>query len=352
VTYQPVTTYQPAVVDQGGYVPQQTVTPGDTTYRLRWIPSGMKTNTMNTQTYYGLGGLGWVPYQSQPTVNTQWAYQPNFQQIAVPQTTMMPQVAQQQVAVPVTRMQNEVVTQQVPVQVTRVQNEVVTQQVPVQVTRMQNEVVTQQVPVQVNRMEAVVEKRQVPYSVQRPVTRVVTRKVPVTKTEWVEQKMVRPYTVQKTSVKYEKVVREVPVQVYTTERVVNKVKVSKQTPRWVAQKEVRQVLRPVVTATPMSWYDPYNAALSAGYMPLSTEVQAAKPAAKDAATDAAPEKIDIQPKAENAPEATKEQEAKKASVPEQILPAPAEPKASEGLKLNGAEPEAAEDAKISGDKDI
>jgi hypothetical protein len=102
---------------------------------------------------------------------------------------------------------------------------------------MQNEVVTQQVPVQVNRMEAVVEKRQVPYTVQRPVTRVVTRKVPVTKTEWVEQKMVRPYTVQKTSVKYEKVVREVPVQVYTTERVVNKVKVSKQTPRWVAHKE-------------------------------------------------------------------------------------------------------------------
>jgi hypothetical protein len=307
---------------------------------------------MNAQTYYGLGGLGWVPYQSQAVVQTQWAYQPNFQQIAVPQTTLMPQVAQQQVAVPVTRMQSEVVTQQVPVQVTRMQNEVVTQQVPVQVTRMQNEVVSQQVPVQVNRMEAVVEKRSVPYTVQRPVTRVVTRKVPVTKTEWVEQKMVRPYTVQKTSVKYEKVVREVPVQVYTTERVVNKVKVSKQTPRWVAQKEVRQVLRPVVTATPMTWFDPYSAALSQGYMPLSgSDTQVAKPAAKETVADPAPEKIDIQPKEENSPGAGAVQEAKKPTAPEQILPSPVDAEKKEELKLNDAEPataaEGSTDAKSS-----
>ena len=97
-------------------------------------------------------------------------------------------------------------------------------------------------------------------------------------------------------------------------------------------------------------------------MPLGTEVQAAKPATKPdekaAATDPAPEKIDIQPKEENAPEAVKEkeaakeQEAAKPAVPEQILPAPVKPEADGGLQLNGATPEASDDTKASGDKGI
>jgi hypothetical protein len=254
----------------------------------------------------------------------------------------MPQVQQQQVPVQVTRMQNEVVTQQVPVQVTKVQNEVVTQQVPVQVTRMQNELVTQQIPVQVNRYEAVTEKRVIPYSVQKPVTKVMTRKVPVTKTEWVEQKMVRPYTVQKTRVEYEKVVREVPVQVYTTERVVNKVKVTKQTPRWVAHKETRQVLRPVVTATPLNWFDPYSAAVSAGYPALSVE-EVSKPVAQDATSSKVTpmEKINIQPQAASGTptEAKKEvlEKAAETKTEKPILPSDDTKESIEpSLKLNDA----------------
>jgi hypothetical protein len=129
----------------------------------------------------------------------------------------------------------------------------------------------------------------------------------------------------------------------------------------------------------MSWYDPYNAALSAGYMPLGSESQAAKPAVKaqsanDAAVDPAPAKIDIQPKAENAPVSgddkagtggstetggsAETQQSNKPAVPEQILPAPLEGESNGGLKLNGAEPDAAADAnvdtdaKLSTDKDI
>jgi hypothetical protein len=233
-----VTTYQNTVVDQGQYVAQQYYQPGDTRYGLRWVPGGYST-TANGYAAYRRGGLGWVPYTSPGNTFAQMAYVPNPVQVAVPQTSLMPQVQQVQI--------------------------------PVQVTRLENEVVQQQVPVNTTRMEAVQEVRRVPYSVQRPVTQRIERKVPVDKTEWVEQEMVRPKTVQRTSYKLETLEREVPVQYYETEAISTTVKV----PRRVATYEpytVRKLVpRTVESPVILSYNDPYSVPLSMGqtsWMPV------------------------------------------------------------------------------------
>lgn len=228
-TYRPVTTYQNTVVDQGQYVAQQYYQPGDTRYGLRWMSGGYSTNALGVGAYRR-GGLGWVPYTSQGSTYAQLSYQPNPVQVAVPTTSMVPQVQQTQV--------------------------------PVQVTRMQNEVVQQQVPTNITRMEAVQQVRKVPYSIQKPVTRRVEHKVPVV--QWVEQEMVRPKTVKRTSYKLETRERVVPIRYYETEAVRTKVKV----PRRIAVREpytiTRMVPRTVQSPVTLSYYDPYAVPLSQG----------------------------------------------------------------------------------------
>ncbi|MEZ6080667.1 MAG: hypothetical protein R3C56_34845 [Pirellulaceae bacterium] len=230
-TYQPVTTYQTATVDQGQYYVQQYQQPGDTRYGLRYLPGGYNTTPTGVNAYRR-GGFGWVPYTSPSSSFAQLQYRPNPVQVAVPQTTLMPQVQQIQV--------------------------------PVQVTKMQSEVVQQQVPYNVTRYEPVQETRKVPYSVQRPVTRHIERKVPVDKTEWVEQEMVRPKTVQRTSYKLETITKEVPVQYYETEAVTTTVKVPRQVARYEPYTIRRLVPRTVQSPVVLSYSDPYSVPLSLG----------------------------------------------------------------------------------------
>ena len=237
-TYQPVTTMQTAVVDQGQYVAQQFYQPGDTRYGLRYLPGGMNVDPTGMAAYRR-GGFGWVPYTSPGQTFAQLQYQPNPVQVAVPQTSYMPQVVQQQV--------------------------------PVQVTRVENQLVQQQVPVNVTKMQPVEQRRRVPYAVQKPVTRYVENKVPVDKVEWVEQEMVRPKTVQRTSYKLETVEKEVPVQFYETEEVKTKVRVRRDVPEYEPYTVRRLVPRTVQSPVTLSYVDPYAVPLSQGrtsWMPI------------------------------------------------------------------------------------
>lgn len=274
-TYKPVTTYNTAVVDQGQYVAQQYYQPGDTRYGLRWMP-----RSVDPYGAYRRGGLGWVPYTSPGQTSVQLSYRPNPVSVAVPQTSLMPEVQQVQV--------------------------------PVQVTRMQNEVIQEQIPVNVTRMEAVQEVRKIPVTVQRPVTRRVNKQVPVERTEWVEQEMVRPKTVTRTSYKLETIKEVVPVQYYDTEEVRTMVKVPRQVP--VRQEYQVTVMVPRTVSSPvrLSYMDPYAVPLSAGHsswMPStgSTVVEYGPPRLADELPKQSVKRMDISdPDAEDASEATPE----------------------------------------------
>jgi hypothetical protein len=294
---QPVVTQQLATVDTGGFVAQQNVQPGDTTFRLRWQPSGSSFNAATGQTIFRRGGLGWVPFQSAPQVTTQLQYQPNIQTVAIPQTSFMPQTFQQQIPVQTTRMQSEMVQQQVPVQTMRMQTEVVQQQIPIQTTRMesqtvqqqipiqttriQEEIVQQQVPVTVQRMQAVQERVMVPETVRKVVPKLIENKVEKKVVEWVPEQIVRPVTTTRESFKLETVVDEIPVRVQTMERYTEKVPVTKRVARRVAETKMMMVPRRVTTRVPLNFYDPYSAAISADYSSFSNVVDSAVVTASD-----------------------------------------------------------------------
>ena len=247
-TYQPVTTMQTAVVDQGQYVAQQFYQPGDVRYGLRYQPGGLTFDPTGMGAYRR-GGFGWVPYTAPGQTYAQLQYQPNPVQVAIPQTSYMPQVVQQQV--------------------------------PVQVTRMENQVVQQQVPYSVTKYQAVEQRRRVPYSVQKPITRTIDNKVAVDKVEWVEQEMVRPKTVQRTSYKVETKEKDVTIQFYETEEVKTTVRV----PRRVAEYQPYQIKvlvpRTVQMPTTLNYVDPYAVPLSQGrnsWMPVIGEIVTRGPA--------------------------------------------------------------------------
>ncbi len=231
-TYQPVTTYQTAVVDQGQYYVQQYQQPGDTRYGLRYVPGGYSVDPTGLGAYRR-GGFGWVPYTSPGNTFAQLQYQPNPVQVAVPQTTLMPQVQQAQV--------------------------------PVQVTKLQSEVVQQQIPINVTRYEPVQQTYKVPYAVQKPVVRRIERKVPVDKTQYVEQEMIRPKTVQRTSYKLETITEQVPVTVYETEAFATTVKVPRQVARYEPYTVRRLVPRVVQSPVIQTYNDPYAYPLSLGH---------------------------------------------------------------------------------------
>jgi len=264
-TLQPVTTYQPAVVDAGGYVAQQYVQPGDVRYHLRFQRGGYDTNPYNGYQSYQRGGLGWVPYQAAGQNFSQVQYQPNLQQVAVPQQSFMPQtisqqvpiqstrmqteMVQQQVPVTSTRMENQIVSQQVPVTTTRMQQEMVQQQVPITRTRMENQVVTQQVPVRTERMEEYQEKIKVPTTVQKPVTRKVARE----RIEYEPENHVRPVQTQVTTYKPEVVTEDVIIRTPIMERVVQKVQVPQRIARSVPYTEMRMVTRTYTHRVPIDF---------------------------------------------------------------------------------------------------
>ena len=265
---QPVTTYQPAVIDAGGYVAQQYIQPGDVRYHLRWQRAGYDINPLNGTQNYQRGGLGWVPFQAPSQNFAQVQYQPNYQQVAVPQQSFMPQtisqqvpvqstrlqteMVQQQVPVTTTRMENQVISQQIPVTSTRMQSEMVQQQVPVTTTRMENQVVTQQVPIQTQRMEAVQEKVMVPKTVQKPVTRKVARE----RIEYVPETHVRPIQTQTTTYKPEIVSEDVVIRTPIMERIVQKVQVPQRIARSVPYTEMRTVARTYTQRVPIDYVGP------------------------------------------------------------------------------------------------
>jgi len=117
--YQPVTSYQTQLVDQGQYVTAYQPVVGRSHCCLRCIPGQCAVNPATGQSAYYRGGLRWV---QQPA--------PTYMQ---PTSVYMPNVVQQQIAT--TSYQPVQMTQQVPVTVNRLVDEVVTQQVPVTVQR-------------------------------------------------------------------------------------------------------------------------------------------------------------------------------------------------------------------------
>jgi hypothetical protein len=260
---QPVTTYQPGVVDAGGYVAQQYVQPGDVRYHLRWQQGGYGVNPATGLQNWQRGGLGWTPYQAPSQAFAQVQYQPNYQQVAVPQTSYMPQtysqqvpitstrmqteMVQQQVPVTTTRMESQLVSQQIPVTSTRMQSEMIQQQVPITTTRMENQVVTQQVPVQTHRMQAVQEKVMVPQTVQKQ----VVRKVPRERVDYVAETHVRPISTQYTTYKSEVMTEDVVIKTPIMERIVQKVQVPERIARSVPYTEMRTVPRTYQMRVPL-----------------------------------------------------------------------------------------------------
>ena len=239
----PVTTMQTQTVDQGGYVAQQVIQPGHTSYSLNYARGACGAP----------GGLLWTPQTTPATVQTQYRYRPNLVTQQVAQTNYVPQVQQVQV----------------PVQVQRMRTEVVSQQVPIQVQRMQTEMVTQRVPVQTTRMVAETQVRKVPYVVQRPVTETLTRKVPVQQQRWVSEERVRKVPVRTTRTVYE--TRKEPVQVQYYEQQAVKRTVMKPVTRQkcIPYNETIMVPKQVVQRVPLSYHDPFSPAIVSGYSSFS-----------------------------------------------------------------------------------
>jgi hypothetical protein len=242
VSYRPVTTYHPQVVDAGGYVAQQSVTPGSLQYGLQFVPNAYLQTGPLGLIARPRGGIFWVPQATPPVVQTQLAYQPNYVTQQVPQTSMVPEVHQQLR--------------------------------PVQVTRMQTEAVTQQVPVQSTVMEPVTEMRRVPYTYQRQVTEHVTQRVPVQQERLVAEIKTRRVPVQTQRMVYETQVQQEPVQVCRMETEVRSYSVPRTIPRLEEYRERRLVPRTVLERIPVSYYDPYVPAMTSSSaistMPMST----------------------------------------------------------------------------------
>lgn len=279
----PVTTVQNQTVDMGGFVNQQVVQPGQTTFGLTWVPRAVQTTGPFGIFSVNRGASVWTPITTPPTVQNQMVYRPNLVTQQVAQTSFVPEVQQQQV----------------PVQVMRMQTETVTQQVPVQVTRMQSEVVSQQVPVTTSRMEPVVEVRKIPYTVQRPVTETKTRRVPIQQQRWVSEEQVRRVPVTTTRIEYETRKEPVEIKYFEQERVVQKVQRPVTRQVYVPYTETVMVPRQVVQRAPLNYYDPFSSAIVSGYSsldgatvtPLSSEpVTSQKPAVDSKAEGAADEK--------------------------------------------------------------
>jgi hypothetical protein len=261
----PVTSVQNQTVDMGGFVPQQTVTPGQVQMALAWGRSPVFTPGPLGIFARRRPVVGWTPVVTPPTVQTQLAYRPNL----VTQQVATTQLVQETQAV------------QVPVQVQRMQTEVVNQQVPVQVQRMQMETVTQNVPVQTTRMVPTTTVRKVPFIVQRPVTETVTRKVPVTQQRWVTEEQVRKVPVQTTRMTYETRREPVTVNYYEQEAVVQTVMKPVTRQVCVPYNETVMVPKQVVQRMPLSYYDPFSPAIVNGYSsfsaPLSSSPTVATP---------------------------------------------------------------------------
>jgi hypothetical protein len=240
MTYKPVDTTSTATVDNGSYYAQQYYQPGNTRYRPRIVGGGYTTDPRTGQSVWRRGGLGFAPITAQGNAYTALQYQPNYQQVAIPQTTYVPEVVQQST--------------------------------PFQVQRMESEVVQQQVPVQVQKMQAVQEQRMVPYSVEKPVQRYVEKKVPVTRTEYVPVEHVRQVRLQRQRIVTETATREVPITRNWVDTIEETVRVPVKYSRVVKVPEIRQVMKTRVVRKPIAYVDPFlsninGVTTTSGYSP-------------------------------------------------------------------------------------
>ncbi|MEM9643549.1 MAG: hypothetical protein AAF989_01035, partial [Planctomycetota bacterium] len=252
----PVTTTQNQTVDAGGYVAQQTVMPGQLQYGVGWnraayaVPGPLGIFSINR------GAPTLVPQVTPPTVQTQYAYRPNYITQQVQRTTYVPEVQQIQT----------------PVQVQRMQTEVVRQQVPVQVQRMQTEVMTENVPVQTTSMVPTTLVRKVPYTVQRPVTETLTRRVPVRTSRWVREEKVRKVPVRQTRMTYETKREVINVPYYEQQAVQQKVLKPVTRQEYVPYTVMVNRPQQVVQRTPLSYIDPFSPVISQGYSSFSSSI--------------------------------------------------------------------------------
>ena len=261
-TLRPQTTYQNRTFDAGGYVAQNTVLPGQVRYGLGWgrdlFPSRGPLGFVRYR-----GGFVAQPYVTPPSVQTQYAYQPNYVQQQIAQTQLVP----------------ETQSVRVPYQVQRTETDLVTQNVPVQTVRMQTDYLTQRIPVQSTRMIPTTQVRKIPYVVQRPVTETLTRKVPVSQQRWVQEEKVRKVPVRSTRLVYETQKRMVPVQFYEKEAITRTVRRPVTRRVYQPYNETVMVPRNVVQRAPLSYFDPYGAAIVSGFSPYETSVSSAAIAA-------------------------------------------------------------------------
>jgi hypothetical protein len=218
--FEPVTTMQTQLVDQGAWVNQWVVVPTAQRTSLQWMRGGAAIDPVTGTSFWRRGGLYWTQPPAVGTLAMQAQYVPNVVAVQQPQTTM--------VARPVI------------------------EQHPVQVTRFVDEVVTQRIPVQVTRMEQHEEIREVPVTVQRPVVERVEQQVPVQTLRWVQQEVVRKVPVTTQRIVHEERVEQVPVQVYRMVQEVQTVQRPRTTATWVPHASVRTVPRTVVMRVPLN----------------------------------------------------------------------------------------------------
>ncbi|MEL7265977.1 MAG: hypothetical protein AAFP69_14345, partial [Planctomycetota bacterium] len=206
LSMRPVTQTENRVVDAGGYVAENFVTPGRVGYTTQYGPTP----------YYRRGPLGLLAYRqygqqiqpvvTPPTVQTQLSYRPNYVNQPISRTVLVPEVQNRQVPISVTSMRPETVTQYIPRTFARTESQVISRRISVPVTEMQESI----------------EERRVPVTVQRPVTTTRTRRVPVTKKNWVSSVVTRVYPVNVTKTVYETASKMVPHTSYTTVRETSK----------------------------------------------------------------------------------------------------------------------------------
>lgn len=226
---EPVTTFRPVQVDQGGFAEQQLYHPGPVRNRLTWQSGQCVVNPATGQTAYQRGGLFWQPVQKPGVVETQRVWIPNVVTTHVPQTTLMPRTE--------------------------------VRKVPVQVCRYVDEQMVRKVPVQVCRMVQQEEVRRVPFTVCKQVVEHVENKVPVRVCRMVNDEVVRKVPVTTTRYVQEEQVQEIPVRVCRQEQIEETVRVPVRVEKRVPVTYTYRVPRTVVYRVPI---DPCGNSVYAG----------------------------------------------------------------------------------------
>ncbi|NIL96171.1 MAG: hypothetical protein GTO53_02460 [Planctomycetales bacterium] len=177
--WQPVTTYQSQVVDQGSFQTQLIQKEKWAPHCLRWAPAGWGIDPASGKPRYQLAGLAWQKKPSKIKTVSRQVWVPNPVTVQVPQTTYQQVVETVKVPRQLERWVEEEVEQTVPVTVQELVPEEQVRQVPVTVTRQVVERIERQIPVRVCRQVTEQRERVVPVSCTRLVREERVEQVPV-----------------------------------------------------------------------------------------------------------------------------------------------------------------------------